>query len=202
VPASEFSREKTTGNEANVKRVFSAIAGDGKTSSDRTDAAAVREQTLRALVDRRCDLYVRVAGLVMDVEDALDRDDPDRARYAFDEMRRALRSSLAFLSDEVRRALEQAEACHVGESAASEEDLRDALQVLHVRLARLLDLPGQDIVEVMGLSERLRQKLAADEAATEEREKRRALDERLRTDEILARELIAQKQYKKALRVL
>jgi len=45
---------------------------------------ALREHTLCALVERRCDLYVRAAGLLMDIEESLDKDDPERARFAFD----------------------------------------------------------------------------------------------------------------------
>jgi tetratricopeptide (TPR) repeat protein len=187
-----------------VKRALSALTG-------RDEESELRDETRRVLVERRCDLYVRVAGHLLDIEDALDRDDPERARFAFEEARRALRSSLAFVNEEVVRALEQAEVVLLPSGPGSkepalpgtlEEEARDRVQVLHVRLARMLALPGADVAKLLGGGERLERKLAEDEAAVVEKARRREVEEKLKTDERIARELIGQKQFKKALRHL
>lgn len=186
-----------------VKRALSALTG-------RDDESDLRDETRRVFVERRCELYVRVAGHLLELEDALDRDDPDRARFAFEEARRALRSSLAFLTEDVVRALEQAEVVLLPSGPGSkepalpgnlEEEARDRVQVLHVRLARMLALPGADVAKLIG-SDRIEKKLAEDEAAVVERARRLEVEEKLKTDERIARDLIGQKQFKKALRHL
>ena len=94
------------------------------------------------LLERRCEVYTRAAGLIMDLEEALDVDDGLRARFLLHDLRRCLRSALAFLTAEVFRELERLEAFSdvlpsdegpVPSGARSE--LADRIQILHVKLA-------------------------------------------------------------------
>ena len=56
------------------------------------------ENVSRLLIEKRCEVYSTVAALLMDVEEALDNDDGLRTRYLLKDVRRSLRSALAFLA--------------------------------------------------------------------------------------------------------
>src|SRR6185295_397619 len=99
-------------------------------------------------MEKRCEVYNRTAALLMEVEESLDAEDGERARALIEDVRKALRSSLAFLTDEVYEELEHLEAlAGLAQSSVSigsaQDELRDALTLLHVKLARSLKLPGQ-----------------------------------------------------------
>jgi tetratricopeptide (TPR) repeat protein len=121
-------------------------------------------------------------------------------------VRKALRSSLAFLTDEVYEELEHIELlaglANQAAPANSQTDLRDALTLLHVKLARSLRLPGQDLADIVGLPPRLKRKLEDSQKKLEEDKKRRDLEEQSWSFEAVARELIGAKQYKKAVKHL
>ena len=164
----------------------------------------------RLLIEKRCEVYSRVATLVMDVEEALDEDDGLRARYVLKDIRRCLRSSLAFLTDQVFQELERIEALSEflpkGEGRVPAEvlgELSDRLQLLHVKLARSLTLPHlQDLEQIVGLSPRLKKTLALEERELEAREERRTLEEQCWRYESEAREMLAKKLYHKAIKSL
>jgi tetratricopeptide (TPR) repeat protein len=169
---------------------------------------ASTDPAYRLLMEKRCEVYNKTAGLLMEVEEALDQEDLERGRLLLDDVRKALRSSLAFLTDEVYEELEHVEAlAGLANQAApagssSTEELRDALTLLHIKLARSLRLPGQDLADIVGLPARLKRKLEESEKKLEEEKKRRALEEQSWSFEAVARELIGAKQYKKAVKHL
>jgi tetratricopeptide (TPR) repeat protein len=162
----------------------------------------------RLLMEKRCEVYNKTAGLLMEIEEALDQEDVDRGRLLLDDVRKALRSSLAFLTDEVYEELEHLEAlAGLANQAApagttSQDELRDALTLLHVKLARSLRLPGQDLADIVGLPPRLKRKLEESQRKLEDEKRRREVEERSWNFEAVARELIGAKQYKKAVKHL
>ncbi|MBI3726480.1 tetratricopeptide repeat protein [bacterium] len=168
----------------------------------------VADQAYRLLMDKRCELYTRIAGLVTEVEEALDSEDAERSRFLLEDVRKALRASLAFLTDEVYEELERIESLAglmqhtTPDSTKGMEELRDSLQLLHVKLARSLRLPGQDMAEIVGLPARLKRKLDEGRKALEEKQRQRDLEERSWSYEAVARELIGAKQYKQAVKQL
>jgi len=162
----------------------------------------------RLLMEKRCEVYNKTAGLLMEVEEALDQEDMERGRLLLDDVRKALRSALAFLTDEVYEELEHVEAlAGLANQAApagltSQEELRDALTLLHVKLARSLRLPGQDLADIVGLPPRLKRKLEESQKKLEDEKRRRDLEEQSWNFEAVARELIGARQYKNALKHL
>lgn len=169
---------------------------------------STQDPSYRLLMEKRCEVYNKTAGLLMEVEEALDHEDADRARILLDDVRKALRSSLAFLTDEVYEELEHVEALAglanqaLPANSSNGEELRDALTLLHVKLARSLRLPGQDLADIVGLPPRLKRKLEESQKKLEEDKKRRDLEEQSWNFEAVARELIGAKQYKKAVKHL
>ncbi len=169
------------------------------------------EHVSRLLVERRCEVYGHVAGLLMELHDALDDDDGVRARYLLADVRRRLRSALAFLTDEVYEELERVEALTdllptregasiPGEAAA---ELSDRLQLLHVRLARSLSLGKlQDLATIVGLPPRLARKLEAEGREREARARRRELERECERHELEAREELGKKHYPRAIKAL
>jgi tetratricopeptide (TPR) repeat protein len=160
-------------------------------------------------MEKRCEVYTRTAGLVLEIEDALDAEDAEQARLLVEDVRRALRSALAFLTEEVVDGLEHVETLAQAlaqaslERATSDiEDLRDALTLLHVKLARSLRLPAPDLAELVSLTPRLRRKLEESRRAFEEKQRRRAVEEKTWDYEAVARELIGARQYKRAVKQL
>ena len=168
------------------------------------------ENVSRLLIEKRCEVYSTVAALLMDVEEALDNDDGLRTRYLLKDVRRSLRSALAFLTDEVYTELEHLEALTellpTGEGAvpsAVSGELADRLQLLHVKLARSLTLPHlQDLEQIMRLPARLKHKLLEEERELGAAERRRQIDEQCWRFESEARELLARKLYGKAIKSL
>lgn len=173
-----------------------------------TQEPQISDPAYRLLMEKRCEVYNKTAALLMEVEEALDGEDAERARLLLDDVRKALRSSLAFLTDEVYEELEHVEALAglanqaAPAGASSQEELRDALTLLHVKLARSLRLPGQDLADIVGLPPRLKRKLEESQKKLEEGKKRRDLEEQSWNFEAVARELIGAKQYKKAVKHL
>ncbi|HZU97510.1 MAG TPA: tetratricopeptide repeat protein [Planctomycetota bacterium] len=169
---------------------------------------AIQDPAYRLLMEKRCEVYNKTAGLLMEVEEALDQEDLERGRLLLDDVRKALRGSLAFLTDEVYEELEHLESLAglanqaMPAGSTSNEDLRDALTLLHVKLARSLRLPGQDLADIVGLPPRLKRKLEESQKKLEEGKKRRDLEEQTWNYEAVARELIGAKQYKKAVKHL
>jgi tetratricopeptide (TPR) repeat protein len=172
---------------------------------------AATDPAYRLLMEKRCEVYNKTAGLLMEVEEALDHEDAERGRLLLDDVRRALRSSLAFLTDEVYEELEHLEALAglanqatpaASHTSSGQEELRDALTLLHVKLARSLRLPGQDFADIVGLPPRLKRKLEESQKKLEDDKKRRDLEEQSWNFEAVARELIGAKQYKKAVKHL
>ncbi len=176
-----------------------------------TQEPSTSDPAYRLLMEKRCEVYNRTAGLLMEVEEALDGEDAERGRLLLDDVRKALRSSLAFLTDEVYEELEHVEALAglanqaapaASSTSAGQEELRDALTLLHVKLARSLRLPGQDLADIVGLPPRLKRKLEESQKKLEDDKKRRDLEEQSWNFEAVARELIGAKQYKKAVKHL
>jgi tetratricopeptide (TPR) repeat protein len=169
---------------------------------------ATQDPAYRLLMEKRCEVYNKTAGLLMEVEEALDQEDVERGRLLLDDVRKALRGSLAFLTDEVYEELEHLESLAglanqaMPAGATNSEELRDALTLLHVKLARSLRLPGQDLADIVGLPARLKRKLEESQKKLEEGKKRRDLEEQTWNYEAVARELIGAKQYKKAVKHL
>lgn len=169
----------------------------------------VGDQAYRLLMEKRCEVYTRTAGLVLEIEDALDAEDAEQARLLIEDVRRGLRSALAFLTEEVVDELEHVEALAQGLAQAAPgrtpsklEELRDSLVLLHVKLARSLRLPGEDLAQLVGLAPRLKKKLDDSRKSLEEKQRRRALEEKTWDYEAVARELIGAKQYKRAVKEL
>lgn len=164
----------------------------------------------RLLVEKRCEVYSRVATLIMGLEEALDEDDALRARFLLQDVRRTLRSALAFLTDEVHAEIERLE--EIQDSlpeaegpipARTRAELGDRLQLLHVRMARALHLPRlQDMEQIVGLAPRLKQRLEQESRELEAKGRRRALDEQCWQHESEARDLIRKKIYPKAIKSL
>lgn len=162
------------------------------------------------LVEKRCEIYSRVAALVMDLEEAMDHDDGLRARYLLQDVRRTLRSALAFLTAEVYQELGRLEAlCELLPAregpipAQAQVDLADRLQLLHVKLARSLKLPHlQDMEQIIALPARLKHKLVEEERSAEAEQRRREVEEQCWAHENDARDLIRKKSYSKAIKSL
>lgn len=162
------------------------------------------------LLERRCEVYTRAAGLIMDLEEALDVDDGLRARFLLHDLRRCLRSALAFLTAEVYRELERLEAFSdvlpsdegpVPSGARSE--LADRIQILHVKLARSLSVPHlQELEEIVDLSARLKAKMDTEARVHDEQTRQREREERCLTYEAEARAHIAAKSYSRAAKCL
>lgn len=173
----------------------------------RVDEAPILDQAFRLLVEKRCEVYTQVAGLIMEAEDAIGREDWDRLRYVFEDIRKTLRSSLAFLTDEVYEELERIEATvgldRLGGEVINAPDLCDRFQLLHVKLSRSLKMPYfQDLEEIIGIPPRLKKRLEDSQAELKEKARRREIDEQTWNSEELARELIGAKHYRKALKHL
>jgi len=169
------------------------------------------EQVSRLLIEKRCEVYSKVASLLMDLDEALTDDDGQRARYLLRDIRRCLRSALAFLTADVYQELERVEVLEEalpqreGATIPAEaaEDLSDRLQLLHVKLARALQLPHlQDMEQIVGLPARLRQRLAEESRDLDLRARRREIDEQCWRFESEAREHIGRKHYHKAVKSL
>jgi tetratricopeptide (TPR) repeat protein len=162
------------------------------------------------LLERRCEVYTRSAGLIMDLEEALHANDGLRARYQLHDLRRCLRSALAFLTEEVYRELERLEAfADVLPSsegpipAGAHDELADRLQILHVKLARSLSLPTlQDLEEIVDLPARLRSKMVTETRVHDETTRQRGRDQRCLVHEAEARAHIATKSYARAAKCL
>lgn len=164
----------------------------------------------QVLVERRCALYERVAGLLLQAEDSFSLGQSDRAREAIGELRRVIRSALAYVTDEVFEELEQIEALSSGEigvgaglSVGAVQELRDHLALLHVKMARCVSSPVlQDLEDVMGLPTRLRQRLEESRVAFRERIRQRDIEEQAAIYERQARESIAAGRHRKAIKQL
>ena len=162
------------------------------------------------LVEKRCEVYGRVATTVMDLGEAIEQDDGLRTRYLLQDLRRTLRGALAFLTRDVFHELEELETL-LGlipprESPLPKEvaaPLADRLTLLHVRLARALALPHlQDLEEIVGLPARLKQRLEDEARRLEQREQRRRVEEQCWRHEGEAREAIRAGDYAKAVKAL
>lgn len=164
----------------------------------------------RLVLEKRCELYSRVAHLVMDLEEALEQDDALRTRYQLLDLRRALRGALAFLTDEVYAELERLEAlldllpAREGSlPPGTAPELSDRLALLHVKVARSLRQPYlQELEEVVGLPARLKRRLEEEALEREELARRRRTEEQCWRHEAEARALIADEQYDKAVKAL
>ncbi len=165
------------------------------------------EMTLHVLAERRCKLYERVAEQVLVAEDALSGGDGATARRALEEIRRSIRTGLAYVTDEVYEELEHLEATYLtgptvveGGAAA---DLRDHLTLLHVKLARSLRAPFlQELEDIVALGPRLKRKLAASRDAFRERLARRELEEKAWELEAEARDALAAGKHRRAIKQL
>ncbi|MDF1667582.1 MAG: tetratricopeptide repeat protein [Planctomycetota bacterium] len=170
----------------------------------------IHSDSLRLLIERRAGIYSKVAALIMDIEGAINLDDWERAHYHLEDMRRILRVGLAFLTDEVYEELERIEAtCSLGTGAKNHRkpknvgDLRDQLQLLHVKLSRSLKVTDfQDLEDIVGMDVRLKRKLKASRQILAGKVKEREVVEQSWEYEGKAREFLAQKQPKKALKAL
>ena len=169
------------------------------------------DQVSRILIEKRCEVYSQVAALLMDLDEAVEEDDGVRARYLLQDMRRTLRTALAFLTDEVYSELERVEALMqllptregAGIPAEAADELGDRVQLLHVKLARSLKLPTlQDLEQIVGIERRLKQRLTEDHRGLEARVKRRKLEDECWTHEAAAREEIGKKNYARAIKSL
>lgn len=169
------------------------------------------DQVSRILIEKRCEVYSQVAALLMDLDEAVVEDDGLRARYLLQDVRRTLRTALAFLTDEVYSELEQVEALMdllptregSGIPAEAASELVDRVQLLHVKLARSLKLPTlQDLEQIVGLDRRLKQRLTEDHRGLEARVKRRKLEDECWQHEAAAREEIGKKNYARAIKSL
>lgn len=167
----------------------------------------IRHDALRLLVERRIEIYARIAALLMDLEGALATDDWEQARYQLVELRRILRTSLAFLTDEVYEELEQIEdICNLGTGVenirrpANFEALLDHLQLLHMKFSRALREPTfQDLESIVGVDVRLKRKLKASRRDLAEKVKQRENEEAAWDLEAQARVFLKNKEPKKAL---
>lgn len=169
------------------------------------------DQVSRILIEKRCEVYSQVAALLMDLDEAVEEDDGVRARYLLQDVRRTLRTALAFLTDEVYSELERVEALMQllptregsGIPAEAADELADRVQLLHVKLARSLKLPTlQDLEQIVGIERRLKQRLTEDHRGLEARVKRRKLEDECWTHEAAAREEIGKKNYARAIKSL
>lgn len=169
------------------------------------------EQVSRLLIEKRCEVYTQVAAQLIDLTEALADDDGVRCRYLLDDLRRALRTALAFLTDEVYQELERLEGLKEllptregqGIPTAAHDELSDRLQLLHVKLARSLQLPRlQDLEEIVGLEPRLKRRLADDGRGLEASKRRRTVEEACLRHEAEARDEIGKKQYARAVKAL
>lgn len=169
------------------------------------------DQVSRLLIEKRCEVYTQVAALLMDLEEAVQDDDGVRARYLLQDVRRTLRTALAFLTDEVYGELERLEALMellptregAGIPAQAADELQDRIQLLHVKLARSLKLPTlQDLEQIIGLPQRLKQRLEEEQRGLEARARRRQLEEECWRYEAAAREEIGRKHYARAIKSL
>lgn len=165
----------------------------------------------RLLIEKRCEVYTQVAALLMDMQEAHDEDDGLRARYLVLDVRRALRTALAFLTDEVYQELEKLEALlellptreGAGIPAPAAAELGDRVQLLHVKLARSLKLPRlQDLDEIVGLEPRLVRRLEDESKGLEAKQRRRELEAQCLRHEAEARDEIGKKAYARAAKAL
>lgn len=169
------------------------------------------DQVSRLLIEKRCELYTQVAALLMDLDEALEEDDGVRVRYLLQDARRTLRTALAFLTDKVYGELERLEGLMdllptregAGVPAEVAAELQDRAQLLHVTLARSLKLPAlQDLEQIIGLPQRLKQRLEEEHRGLEVRHRRRQLEEECWRFEAAAREEIGRKHYARAVKSL
>jgi tetratricopeptide (TPR) repeat protein len=171
---------------------------------------SIHNESFRLLIERRAEIYSKVAALIMDIESGINLDDWERAHYHLEDMRRILRVGLAFLTDEVYEELEHIEAiCSLGTGAKNHQkpknvkELRDHLQLLHVKLSRSLKVPDfQDLEDIVGMDIKLKRKLKASRKGLAEKVKRREIIEQSWEYEGKAREFLASNQPRKALKFL
>jgi tetratricopeptide (TPR) repeat protein len=171
---------------------------------------SIHNDSLRLLIERRAEIYNKVAALIMDIESAMNLDDWERAHYHLEDMRRTLRVGLAFLTDEVYEALEHIEAtCSLGTGAKNTrkpddtKELADQLQLLHVKLSRSLKIPNfQDMEDIVGMDIRLKRKLKANRKDLQAKIKHREVVEQAWGYEGQARDFLSNNQPRKALKSL
>jgi tetratricopeptide (TPR) repeat protein len=171
----------------------------------------VPDQVSRILIEKRCEIYSQVAALLMDLDEAVDEDDGVRARYLLQDVRRTLRTALAFLTADVYGELERFEALMdllptregAGLPSEAAAELHDRAQLLHVKLARSLTLPAlQDLEQIVGLPQRLKLRLNEESRGLEVQAKRRQLEGECWQYEAAAREEIGKKNYTRAIKSL
>lgn len=171
----------------------------------------VPDQVSRILIEKRCEIYSQVAALLMDLDEAVDEDDGVRARYLLQDVRRTLRTALAFLTADVYGELERFEALMdllptregAGLPSEAAAELHDRAQLLHVKLARSLTLPAlQDLEQIVGLPQRLKLRLNEESRGIEVQAKRRQLEGECWQYEAAAREEIGKKNYTRAIKSL
>lgn len=171
----------------------------------------VPDQVSRILIEKRCEIYSQVAALLMDLDEAVDEDDGVRARYLLQDVRRTLRTALAFLTAEVYGELERFEALMdllptregAGLPSDAAAELHDRAQLLHVKLARSLTLPAlQDLEQIVGLPQRLKLRLNEESRGLEVQARRRQLEGECWQYEAAARDEIGKKNYGGAIKSL
>jgi tetratricopeptide (TPR) repeat protein len=190
-----------------IARTYAPVDGEGLV----TERDAPADQVSRLLIEKRCGVYTQVAALLMDLDEALGDDDAPRSRYLLQDVRRCLRTSLAFLTDEVYAELERLEALHDrlptkdGAPISPEvaRELEDRIQLLHVKLSRALTLPRlQPLEQIVSLPARLEQKLAEESQGLAVRARRRELEGQCLRFEHEARDELAKKNYSRAVKSL
>lgn len=171
----------------------------------------VPDQVSRILIEKRCEIYSQVAALLMDLDEAVEEDDGVRARYLLQDVRRTLRTALAFLTADVYGELERFEALMdllptregAGLPSEAAAELHDRAQLLHVKLARSLTLPAlQDLEQIVGLPQRLKLRLNEESRGLEVQARRRQLEGECWQYEAAAREEIGKKNYSRAIKSL
>jgi tetratricopeptide (TPR) repeat protein len=171
----------------------------------------VPDQVSRILIEKRCEIYSQVAALLMDLDEAVEEDDGVRARYLLQDVRRTLRTALAFLTADVYGELERFEALMdllptregAGLPSEAAAELHDRAQLLHVKLARSLTLPAlQDLEQIVGLPQRLKLRLNEESRGLEAQARRRQLEGECWQYEAAAREEIGKKNYSRAIKSL
>lgn len=171
----------------------------------------VPDQVSRILIEKRCEIYSQVAALLMDLDEAVEEDDGVRARYLLQDVRRTLRTALAFLTADVYGELERFEALMdllptregAGLPSEAAAELHDRAQLLHVKLARSLTLPAlQDLEQIVSLPQRLKLRLNEESRGVEAQARRRQLEGECWQYEAAAREEIGKKNYSRAIKSL
>lgn len=157
------------------------------------------------LIQKRCEIYSQVAQYLLTIEETLETREWEKLLDAFEKIRRIIRTSLPFLTEQIFFELERLEALilpHKNKpSGLSADELKTRFAILHVQFSKALkSTETQDMEEILSLPKEIRKQIKNSERELldikEETKKREQASELAREAEKFAEE----KNFKRAVK--